>query len=128
MKDLISKAIALGLGIGATGKEQTEKLAKKVQKQMGVTKKESKTFVNDMIKRGEKIRVSLDNQIKDVINDAAEAIDNVTPVSRKEFSELKESIQKKPAKKTTRKTTRKPAAKKTTAKKKTAAKKTAAKK
>ena len=94
---------------------------------MGVTKKESKTFVNDMIKRGEKIRVSLDNQIKDVINDAAEAIDNVTPVSRKEFSELKESIQKKPAKKTTRKTTRKPAAKKTTAKK-TAAKKTAARK
>ena len=127
MKDLISKAIALGLGIGATGKEQTEKLAKKVRKQMGVTKKESKIFVDDMIKRGEKIRVSLDKQIKDVISEAAEAIDTVTPVSRKEFSDLKESIQKKPAKKTTRKTTRKPAAKKTTAKK-NAAKKTAARK
>lgn len=119
MKDLIKKAIALGLGVGAAGKEQAEKLADKVQKQMGITKKESKTFVNDMIKRGEKIRKSLDKQIKELVDDAVE---NVVPVSRREFKDLEAKVKpkstgkrkktaKKQAKKTTKTTAKKPAKK-----------------
>lgn len=119
MKDLIKKAIALGLGVGAAGKEQAEKLADKVQKQMGITKKESKTFVNDMIKRGEKIRKSLDKQIKELVDDAVE---NVVPVSRREFKDLEAKVKpkstgkrkktaKKQAKKTTKTTVKKPAKK-----------------
>jgi polyhydroxyalkanoate synthesis regulator phasin len=130
MKDLIKKAISLGLGIGAAGKDQAEKLANKVQKQMGVTKKESKTFVNDMIKRGEKIRKNLDKQIKDMVDDAVDAVESITPVSRKEFKDLEAKVKpkstgkrkktvKKQAKNQAKKTTRK-TAKKTT--KKTAGK------
>ena len=118
MKDLITKALSLGLGIGAAGKDQAEKLAKKIEKQMGVTKKESKTIVNDLIKRGQKIRTDLDSQVNETVNSV---VDRIVPVSRKEFEEYKSSTKskakssakkarkttKKKAKKTAKKTSRK---------------------
>jgi polyhydroxyalkanoate synthesis regulator phasin len=124
MKDLIKKAISLGLGIGAAGKDQAEKLASKVQKQVGMTKKDSKTFVNDMIKRGEKIRKNLDKQIKEMVDDAVETVENIAPVSRREFKDLEAQVKPKSAGK--RKKTVKRKAKKTAKKtgKKTAKKTT----
>ncbi len=116
MKNLITKALALGLGLGAAGKEQADKLAKKIEKQMGLTKKESKTIVKDLITRGEKIRKDLDKQVNETVNSV---IDRIVPVSRKEFEDYKTAS--KPPKRSTKKTTKK-AAKKTA---KTASKKAA---
>ncbi len=103
MKDLISKAVALGLGIGLTGKEQVEKIVAEVQKQAGISKKESRQFIKDVMKKGEKTRKDLDKQIAKTV---AHAVDTVCPVTRKEFNELKKQVaaQKKPRKTVRKKT------------------------
>jgi polyhydroxyalkanoate synthesis regulator phasin len=98
MKKAISQALALGLGIGITGKEKVEKVIADVEKQLGMSRKESKAFVDDMIKKGEKVRRRLD---KDISTTIRETLDAVYPVSRKEFEELKSQV-KSPRKRTTR--------------------------
>ena len=107
MEDVISKAIALGLGLGVTGKEQVEKIVAEVQKQAGISKKESRQFIKNVMKKGGKVRKDLDKQIAGMVDNA---IDTVCPVTRKEFNELKKQVA---AKKKPRKTTRKKTAKKT---------------
>ncbi len=105
MKDVISKAVALGLGIGVTGKEQVEKIVAEVQKQAGISKKESRQFIKDVMKKGGKVRKDLDKQIAKTV---AHTVDTVCPVTRKEFNELKKQVA---AKKKPRKTARKKTAK-----------------
>ena len=122
MKDVISKAIALGLGIGIAGKEQVEKIAAEVQKQAKINKKESIKFVNSIIRKGEKARKNIEAEVTKITDDLKKA------VSLKKKTTKKKATKKK-AKKTTKKTAKKPA-KKTTKKKtvKKKAKKTAKKK
>ncbi len=107
MKDIITKTIALGLGIGITGKQQIEKIASDIQKKTKMNKKDSKKFVNDMINKGEKVRVSFDKEITKLVKDAVKA---VTPAS------TKEDIKKKTDSKKTKKKTVKKAVKKATKK------------
>ena len=123
MKDIISKTIALGLGIGITGKQQIEKIASDIQKKTKMNKKDSKKFVNDMIDKGEKVRVRFDKEITKLVKDAVAV---VTPVTKKEDHKKKpasKSGKKKSAKKVVKK-----AAKKTTKKAAKKSKKKAAKK
>lgn len=97
MKDVISKAVALGIGLGITGKEKAEQVAKEAQKKLGLTQKESTAFVNSMIKKGEVVRKDLEKQVNSIVK---EAVDRLIPVSRKEFDDLKASMaSKKKAKK-----------------------------
>jgi len=125
MKDVISKAIALGLGIGITGKKQVEKIADEVQKHASLNKKESVKYVKSIIQKGEKARKDLDAEISKVIDDSLKAI---LPVSRKEFDDLKKKVspKKKAAKKKV--SPKKKAAKKKVVKKKVVKKKVAKKK
>ncbi|MCX7846636.1 MAG: hypothetical protein N2595_01180 [bacterium] len=106
MKDILNKAIALGLGLGVTGKEQAEKLAATIEKQLGVTKKESRTIVQNLIRTGEATRKDLDQRISALIKDI---VDRVYPVTRKEFEAYKAAAAKKAAPRPRRKA-RKPAA------------------
>ncbi len=94
MKDIIDKAIALGLGLGVTGKQQAQKLAASVEKQLGVTKKESQTLVQNLIRTGEQARKELDKRIGEAVSDA---INSVYPVTRKEFETYKAEMAKKRA-------------------------------
>ena len=87
MKDVITKAVALGLGIGVTGKEQAAKLAAKIEKQLGATSKASKAFVMEAIRKGECARKDLEQQVHALAM-------SVLPVSRKEFEALKASMAK----------------------------------
>ena len=123
MKDVISKAIALGLGIGITGKKQVEKIADEVQKHASLNKKESVKYVKSIIQKGEKARKDLDAEISKLVDDSLKAI---LPVSRKEFDDLKKKVSPKkkaakkkvsPKKKTAKKATKKKVVKKKVAKK-----------
>mgnify|MGYP000753228949 CR=1 FL=1 len=94
MKDVINKAINLGLGLGVTGKEQVQKLAATVEKQLGVTKKESHTIVQNLIRTGETARKDLDKRISSLVTDV---INTIYPVTRKEFEAYKAQAAKKAA-------------------------------
>jgi polyhydroxyalkanoate synthesis regulator phasin len=95
MKDLLDKALALGLGLGITGREQADKLMTAAEKRLGLTKKQSATFVNAVMKKGEAARRSLDKDVTSFISDFAK---RVTPVSRKEFEALKADLARAKAK------------------------------
>ena len=88
MKDLVNKAVALGLGLGVAGKEQATKLASAVEKKLGASSKESKAFVAEAIRKGEQARIELEKQICTL----AKA---VLPVSRREFDKLKAQLMRK---------------------------------
>ena len=87
MKDVINKAVALGLGIGITGKEQATKLAATIEKKLNVSGKESKAFVTEAIRKGEKARKDLEDQLCTLAK-------QVLPVSRSEFDALKAKVDK----------------------------------
>lgn len=91
MKDIINKAIALGLGLGVASKERVEKLASTVEKQLGVTKKESRALVQDLIRKGEATRKELDQRISAMVKDI---VDSIYPVTRKEFEAYKAAAKK----------------------------------
>ena len=116
MKDIITKTIALGLGIGVTGKQQIEKIASDIQKKTKMSKKESKKFVDEMINKGEKVRVRFDKEITKLVKDAVNA---VTPASTKKSTATKKKTAKKTVKKAAKKAVKKTAKK---SKKKTAKK------
>lgn len=88
MKDVINKAVALGLGIGITGKQQATKLAATIEKKLGASSKESKAFVNEAIRKGEQARKDLETQIGKLAK-------TFLPVSRSEFDALKAKVDKK---------------------------------
>ncbi len=124
MKDIITKSISLGLGIGVAGKQQIEKIASEIQKQAKISKKDSQKLVKDMIQKGEKVRANFDKEVSKLVKDAAKSIDSVTPVFKKEFEDLKKKVEgkKAPNKTSKKKTTKKKTAKKTTKKAKKAKK------
>ena len=87
MKDVINKAVALGLGIGISSKAQAAKLATSIEKKLNASGKESKAFVAEAIRKGEKARKDLEAQITSLAK-------SILPVSRKEFDSLKAKIDK----------------------------------
>jgi len=88
MKDLVNKAVALGLGLGVAGKEQAAKLAAAIEKKLGASSKESKAFVAEAVRKGEQTRVELEKQICALAK-------SVLPVSRREFDALKAHLARK---------------------------------
>jgi|GEM_PF-2199262 len=115
MKDVISKAIALGLGIGVASKRQVEKIASEVQKKAGVSKKDSQKLIKNMIKEGERVRKNLDIEVTKIVD---KAVEKVCTVSINELEALKaKTVKKKTAKKAAKKSKKKAAKK--TAKKRT---------
>ena len=91
MKELISKAIALGLGMGAVTAKKVEELARQIEKQAGLSKRDSAAFVKTTIKQGEALRQELEQRIVGIMKEAAERL---MPVTRREFSEFKAAAKK----------------------------------
>lgn len=87
MKDVINKAVALGLGIGISGKAQAAKLAASIEKKLNASGKESKAFVAEAVRKGEQARKDLEAQITSLAK-------SILPVSRKEFDSLKAKVDK----------------------------------
>jgi|GEM_PF-1798247 len=86
MKDLLDKALAIGLGLGITGREQADKLMALAEKQLKLSKTQSRTFISTVMKKGETARKDLDKDLNAFVSTFAKS---VLPVSRKEFEAWK---------------------------------------
>jgi polyhydroxyalkanoate synthesis regulator phasin len=92
MKDLLDKALAIGLGLGVTGREQADKLMAAAEKRLKLTKTQSRTFISTVIKKGETARKDLNKDLSTLVGSLTKNM----PVLRKEFEALKAEL--KPAK------------------------------
>ncbi|WP_274365292.1 phasin family protein [Paenibacillus thermotolerans] len=70
MKDTITKAVSLGLGIVMAGKEQVEKTVEELVKKGEVSRTESKAFAEELIKKGDETR----KQIEDIAGERVQAV------------------------------------------------------
>ncbi len=94
MKDLLDKALALGLGLGVTGREQADKLMTAAEKQLKLTKTQSRTFISTVMKKGEAARKDLDKELNTLVSSFAKNM----PVLRKELDALKAEMARAKAK------------------------------
>lgn len=67
MKTTIGKAISLGFGLAAAGKEQIEKTMDDLVKKGEVSREESKTMMDQLIVRGEETKRSIEGYVKERI-------------------------------------------------------------
>ncbi|WP_051236093.1 phasin family protein [Paenibacillus pinihumi] len=65
MRDLINKAVSLGLGIVVTSKEQVEKLVDELVQKGEIGRSESSSFVDELISKGEESRRRIDDMVKE---------------------------------------------------------------
>ena len=89
MKDLMSKAFALGLGLAQSTKEQAEKLAQELTTRGEMSKSDSIEFINGLIERGQETRAGIENTIRDRVKQLAS---DMNLASREEVERLEERI------------------------------------
>jgi len=97
MKDLLDKALALGLGLGVTGREQADKLMAAAEKRLKLTKTQSRSFISTVIKKGETARKDLNKDLNALVTSLAKNM----PALRKDLDALKAEM--KPTKATPKK-------------------------
>ncbi|OLN29718.1 phasin family protein [Desulfosporosinus metallidurans] len=67
MKDLISKGLALGLGLAVVSKEQIEKLVDELVKKGEVSTSESKELVRELFEKGEAEKKEMNSRIHEQV-------------------------------------------------------------
>lgn len=70
MKDMIDRAISLGMGLAVASKEQVEKLVDELVKKGEMSRNESSAFVDEMVKKGEEARHNVEALIQERIQQA----------------------------------------------------------
>lgn len=68
MRDGIEKAISLGLGIIAAGKEQIEKAVEELVKKGEVSRTESKELVDDLVRKGGDLKRQMESMVQERVN------------------------------------------------------------
>jgi polyhydroxyalkanoate synthesis regulator phasin len=80
MKDMLSKAVSLGLGLVMAGKEQIEKTVEELVKKGEVNRAESRALADELIRKGEEIR----QQIETMAKERLQAMLRESPVATKD--------------------------------------------
>ncbi len=97
MKDVLRKAILVGLGAGALTKEKLEKLLKELKKSK-LTPKEGKKFVSKLLKESEKDRRAFlkvaEKQLKRVAKKSGVTVKNIQR-AQAALAELEKMVSKK---------------------------------
>ncbi|MEI7026217.1 phasin family protein [Paenibacillus sp. y28] len=65
MRELIGRAVALGLGLAVTSKEQVEKTVEELVKKGEVSRQESSSFVDELLRKGEEARARMDATVQE---------------------------------------------------------------
>ncbi|MNO19036.1 Poly(hydroxyalcanoate) granule associated protein (phasin) [compost metagenome] len=90
VKTTIGKAISLGLGLAAAGKEQIEKTVNELVKKGEVSLQESKELIDDLIRRGDESQ----QKIEAIVEERVQAIlANKGLATTAELAELEKRIQ-----------------------------------
>lgn len=69
MKDLINKAVSLGLGLAVTSKEQVEKLVDELVKKGEVSKAESSAFIDELLDKGKEAQRKIETIVRERVAD-----------------------------------------------------------
>lgn len=70
MKDLIHRAVSLGLGLAVASKEQVEKAVDELVKKGEVSRAESAQFIEDLLNKGSEAKQKLEDLVKDRVQSA----------------------------------------------------------
>jgi polyhydroxyalkanoate synthesis regulator phasin len=91
MVDMLKKSVFATIGIALMTREKAEEIGKKVASEAKLSESEGKQFVDELLKRVDETRHSLE---KTVAHYVETALKKVNIVSRKEFEELDTRIRK----------------------------------
>jgi polyhydroxyalkanoate synthesis regulator phasin len=70
MKDVLEKAIAVGFGLAAVGKEQAEKFVDELVRRGELTKAESQPAVEELMRKGREAQASLEEKVRGCVRQA----------------------------------------------------------
>ncbi|RUS45449.1 phasin family protein [Cohnella sp. AR92] len=70
MRDLINRAVSLGLGIAVASKEQVEKLVDELVKKGEMSRADSFAFIDDLLKKGEEAQRKVEALIQEKVQKA----------------------------------------------------------
>lgn len=65
MKDLLNKAVSLGLGLAVTSKEQVEKLVEEMVRKGEMSRAESSAFVDELLQKGKEAQRKVDAMVRE---------------------------------------------------------------
>lgn len=88
MREMISKAVSLGLGLAVAGKEQAEKLVDELVKKGEMSREESFAFVNDLLKKGEEAQ----RKISDLVQERVQTFGDRTWATKEDIARLEQRL------------------------------------
>ncbi|MEW6181772.1 MAG: hypothetical protein AB1500_01170 [Bacillota bacterium] len=91
MIDTFRKVVLVGIGALSLTKEKAEQLAKELAEKGHVTTDEARTFVKELLDRGERERETLQKTVREEINGLR---DNWGLVTKRDLNELFQRIEK----------------------------------
>ncbi|ULL15307.1 hypothetical protein DVH26_13200 [Paenibacillus sp. H1-7] len=89
MRDLLGKAVSLGLGFAIASKEQAEKVVEELVKKGEVNKDESKQFVDELVRKGQEAQASLEEKVRGYMISAAHELNLTT---KDDYVRLKQRV------------------------------------
>ncbi len=90
MLDLLKKSMAFSVGLAVKTKEEIEDLAKEFMNQGKMSEQEGSKFMDDMLRRYEDSKKSLENKVEKIVRDILKKSDIA---SLKELEALKQEVQ-----------------------------------
>ncbi|MFB0840879.1 phasin family protein [Paenibacillus oleatilyticus] len=70
IRDLLGKAVSMGLGFAVVSKEQAEKFVDELVKKGELNKAESQQFVDDLVRKGEEAQSTLEEKVRGYMRQA----------------------------------------------------------
>lgn len=89
MRDLLGKAVSLGLGFAVASKEQAEKLVDELVQKGEISKSESKQFVDELVRKGQEAQSSLEEKVRGYVSQRLQSMNVAT---KEDYAELLQRI------------------------------------
>ncbi|MFW5775216.1 MAG: phasin family protein [Chitinivibrionales bacterium] len=89
MLEIIKKSLLIGIGMAAVTKERAEEMVKGMLKDTDVSASEGKKIIDEVLKKTEETRASIEKMINDRVQAALNRLDVPT---RKEMRALEERV------------------------------------
>jgi polyhydroxyalkanoate synthesis regulator phasin len=89
MLDLLKKSMTFSIGLAVKTKEEIEELAKEFMHQGKMSEQEGNKFMDDMLRRYEDSKKSLENKVEKIVRDILKKSDIA---SLKELEALKQEV------------------------------------
>jgi polyhydroxyalkanoate synthesis regulator phasin len=95
MVELIKKTLLAGVGLAFMTKEKAEEAAKKIVEEAKIAEGEGKKFVNELIKKSEEARVSVEKIVNNAVETTLTKLDLPTKEQVKKLEARIKELEKK---------------------------------